>query len=299
MKKLTVYLLAILAIAVVSLSFISCGDPDDPDVPDVPDVPGFTGAGVYNPGKKVSKVYLKMDDEAEYLAEEWEWNGNKLISISHFEEGELINQEVFTYENNRLIQSENSEGNYSEYFYADNQYAKVKSYDSTGLATMDIVFQYDGDKVTSLTVYNYGPAKNAKKMIERGFVGKLLPGEARRIVADKLANSFEEEPPVITLTYDGDNLSSLNTGSVVINYSDYDTHSNHYSNFFPLSAGGVSINAESFSKNNIGRTEIQYGSLNIVALYTYTYVDNFPATVRADVTFMGETSVIVQRIEYK
>jgi len=295
MKKLTGFLLTILVIAVVSLSFTSCGDPEEPDVPDTP---VYTGAGVYNPGKKVSNIYMQMDEGAEYLSEEWIWNGNKVASISYFDEDGFVVREDFIYESNRINQIKNSNGYRSEYFYTDKKYEKVICYDSTDVLSMEILFQYDGDKIASLTIYNYGPAKNVKNVIERGFLGKLLPKGSREIVAKKLINQ-PEDPSIVTYTYDGENLSSLTTDNVVLIYSDYDTHSNYQFNFYPISAGGTSINSQALSKNNPGLMEFQIGTLNFLATLTYTYVGDFPTTIRTDISIMGETMVALERIEYK
>jgi len=294
MKKLTGFLLTILAIAVVSLSFTSCGDPEEPDVPDTP---VYTGAGVYNPGKKVSNIYMQMDEGAEYLSEEWIWNGNKLASISYFDEDGFVVREDFIYESNRLTQIKNSNGYRSEYFYTGKKYEKVICYDSTDVLSMEVLFQYDGDKIATLTIYNYGPAKNVKNMIERGFFAKLLPREVREIVAKKLTNQ-SEEPSVVTFTYDGENLSSVANDDVVLIYSDYDTYSNYQFNFYPISADGTSINSQALSKNNFGLMEFQIGTLNVLATLTYTYIDDFPATIRTHISVMGETQVVLERIEY-
>jgi len=281
MKKLSVFLSTILTIAIVAISFTSCEDP----------------AGVYKPEKKIAKVYEQEVGEPEYLSQEWTWDGNKVASISYYYDGEFGGKDEFTYDGDRVEKIRDNYGYYAEYEYNDKQYEKIEYYNPTNELLAEITFQYDGKKISVITLKSYVVDKNVIKMVERGFIGKMLPKEGMKVVAEKMADQ-SKETTVMSLSYDGDNISSLTTGSNVFSYSDYDTYSNIWFNFFPFSAYEADANSQIFSKNNPGKVVSQMGSINIPTTFIYTYDGNVPATIQANTTFMGTSSAKTTRFVY-
>ncbi|MGI5820980.1 MAG: hypothetical protein ACOX5L_02815 [Bacteroidales bacterium] len=281
MKKLSVFLSTILTIAIVAIAFTSCEDP----------------AGVYKPAKKIAKVYEQEVGEPEYLSQEWTWDGNKVASISYYYDGEFGGKDEFTYDGDRVEKIRDNYGYYAEYEYNDKQYEKIEYYNPTNELLAEITFQYDGKKISVITLKSYVVDKNVIKMVERGFIGKMLPKEGMKVVAEKMADQ-SKETTVMSLSYDGDNISSLTTGSNVFSYSDYDTYSNIWFNFFPFSAYEADANSQIFSKNNPGKVVSQMGSINIPTTFIYTYDGNVPATIQANTTFMGTSSAKTTRFVY-
>lgn len=280
MKKLSVFLSTILTIA-IAIAFTSCEDP----------------AGVYKPAKKIAKVYEQEVGEPEYLSQEWTWDGNKVASISYYYDGEFGGKDEFTYDGDRVEKIRDNYGYYAEYEYNDKQYEKIEYYNPTNELLAEITFQYDGKKISVITLKSYVVDKNVIKMVERGFIGKMLPKEGMKVVAEKMADQ-SKETTVMSLSYDGDNISSLTTGSNVFSYSDYDTYSNIWFNFFPFSAYEADANSQIFSKNNPGKVVSQMGSINIPTTFIYTYDGNVPATIQANTTFMGTSSAKTTRFVY-
>ena len=290
MKKISVFLLAILAITIVSILFISCGEPE---------------AGVYKPKKKISKVYYQVG-QTEELAEEWEWDGNKVSFITYYHMGSFNAKDEFIYEGNKLIKIRDDQGYYAEYIYNDEQFEMIKCYDPVGVLLIEITFQYNEKKISTFTVLDYGmqPQKNAINMIKRGFMGKLLSEEGMEIVAKKLANHTKVLLE-FHLSYEGDNISSIKIGYENITYLDYDTHSNVWYNFFPFFYEGL-FSCQIFSKNNPGK-EIIYNvntmGSTLITNYHYTYDDDCPITIQTDRLYMDETDTLSSayktRIEYK
>jgi hypothetical protein len=274
------FLSTILAIA-IAISFTSCEDP----------------AGVYKPEKKIAKVYEQEVGEPEYLSQEWTWDGNKVASISYYYDGEFGGKDEFTYDGDRVEKIRDNYGYYAEYEYNDKQYEKIEYYNPTNELLAEITFQYDGKKISVITLKSYVVDKNVIKMVERGFIGKMLPKEGMKVVAEKMADQ-SKETTVMSLSYDGDNISSLTTGSNVFSYSDYDTYSNIWFNFFPFSAYEADANSQIFSKNNPGKVVSQMGSINIPTTFIYTYDGNVPATIQANTTFMGTSSAKTTRFVY-
>lgn len=281
MKKLSVFLSTILTIAIVAIAFTSCEDP----------------AGVYKPAKKIAKVYEQEVGEAEYLIQDWTWDGNKVASITYYYEGEFGGKDEFTYDGDRVEKIRDNYGYYAEYDYNDKQFEKIEYYSPTNTLLAEVVFQYDGKKVSVITLTTHGVTKNVISMIERGLLSKMLPEDGVKVVAEKLADQ-SKDVTVLTLSYEGDNISALTSGSYVFNYSEYDTHSNVWFNFFPFCAYEADVNSSIFSKNNPGKSTITFPAGKVTTSFIYTYDGNFPLTVQENTTFMGTSSSKTTRFVY-
>lgn len=280
MKKLILFLLAILSIAVVSTLFSSCEDP----------------AGVYKPKKRISKVYRQSAGQAEYLREEWIWNGNKVTSIIYYNGLEFDAMDVYSYEGDRLFKVRANTGDYFECHYIDKQFDRIKYYTPAGVLEAEIICQYDDEKLSTFTIYPYKANKNLISMIERGFVGKILTEEGMKMVSAKLSN-HSKAPLVCNLFYEGENLSSIGYDDdlpILLSFSDYDSHSNVWYNFFPFTNSLWNFNYKVFSKNNPQKISV----LDHTSIYTYTYDADYPVTIQEYKASKGDTLIRTTRIEY-
>ncbi len=140
MKKC--YLLAIVLSAMVLSFTVSCSKSEEstPTNPETPDNPINHGdqMGVYNPGKKIKKVYQEEWGENKKLLSVWNWTGNKLESIDHYDDDGIWNyKEKFSYdEKNRLthIDYEGAPSNrYVDFEYNEDELVRVKDYSANGL----------------------------------------------------------------------------------------------------------------------------------------------------------------------
>ena len=291
MKKLTVFLLTIIAAVIVVISFTSC-DKEEPAVPEV------SGAGVYNPGKKISKIYRKLLGGTELIAEKWTWERGKIAAIEYYSGGYFDHRDDFKYKDGRISQIKTSQGYYTEFFYTGDQYEIIKCYDPDAVLIADFTFQYSGKKVSVISYNNYALDKNGISMIERGFLAQLLPEEGIQIIAEKLADS-PKATTEICYSYEGDNVSSISMGSYVYTYSDYDTYSNIKFNYHPFSfsMNGIFFNNLVFSKNNQGKITYEDG---MITHFTYTYDGDFPLTIQAKTLYDGgDSTVVTTRMEYQ
>ena len=289
MKKIIVFLLAVLTIAVVPTLFTSCED----------------SAGVYKPKKKISKVYeqkVGAEPVPNHLSEEWKWDGNKVSSISYYDESGFIDKENFIYDGDRITKIVDDQGNFAEYLYADKKFDKIKYCTPNGELLAEITFQYSKKKISVITFKEYDVNKNVISMIERGFIGRLLPKEGIQIVAKKLSN-LSKETFVINLSYEGDNLLSITDGAYTYTFSDYDTHFNIWYNFFPFS-GDEYIKLNVFSKNNPGKSILRYEQVNSTITHSYIYDGDFPITIQSFVNYDHDDDtydyqrVYITRVEY-
>lgn len=281
MKKIIVFLSAILAIAIVVILFNSCEDQ----------------TSVYNPGKKISKVYEKESGKPEYLTEKWVWSGNKVVSISYYEEGEFDAKDEFIYEGSKVVKIRDSRGYYVDYNYIGKKFESLKFHNAVHDLLIEVTFQYDGEKISLITLKEYGVDKNVISMIERGFLGKLLSKEGMKSVAEKLANPTKATT-VIDLSYEGENLSSITEGDVVTTFANYDTHSNVLYNFFPYTAYR-GFNHYVFSKNNPGTITVQRALFTSITYNTYTYDGDFPVTIQSSTPYAGVIVMSTIRIVYQ
>lgn len=284
MKKLSVVLSTILVIVIVSISFTSCEDP----------------AGVYNPKKKIAKVYQKEVGEAEYLSQEWTWDGNKLASITFYYEGEFEGMDEYTYDGDRVMKVRDNYGYHAEFSYLDKQFDKIKFYDPDRELMIEYAFQYERKKISKITLHFYDDDidKNLISMMNRGFIGQLLSKEGMKMVAKKMSN-HPKESVVMNLSYEGDNLASIKVEDESITFSKYDTHTNVLYNFCPFSTYDNNTIYYIFSKNNPGKSNYNVGAFTITTNYTYTYNGDFPATIQSSMVYGGESYASTTRIEYK
>ena len=265
MKTIVLFLSTIFAIAIAVVLFTSCEDQP----------------GVYKPKKKISKVFVREEGKSEYLKEEWEWNGEKVYSIAYYNEIGFKGKDIYMYDGDRVSKIVDDQEYHVEYFYNGKQFEKIKYYDPNGVLLLDIALEYNGKKVSKLIIQGYQNKleQHTISMVERGFMGKLLSKEGMKIVAEKLANQSKEIFNV-NLQYEGDNLISVNDGTWDDTYSDYDTHSNIWYNFFPFSYYRfISFNV--FSKNNPGKfvTKSKFGVSTTT--HSYTYDGDFPVRIQS------------------
>ncbi|HHT51972.1 MAG TPA: hypothetical protein GX007_02160 [Bacteroidales bacterium] len=281
MKKLSVLLSTILAVAIVVISFTSCEEPE---------------AGVYKPKKKISKIFEVntvvvtngdewWEENVERLVEDWEWDGSKVASITYYwSDGEVDGKEEYIYEGDRLVKIQCDSGYYVEYSYLDKKFDKIKFYNPAGILELELVFQYNKEKVSAITFHFYDDMdKSVIRMIERGFVGKLISKEGVKIVSKKIATQSKDSF-VMNFSYEGDNISLITDGEYTLTFSNYDARTNIYFNFYPLRVYELTYDTSIFSKNNPGKSILRDGStFERVTTNTYTYDGKFPLTIQSHV----------------
>ena len=307
MKKLTGFLLAILAFAVVSISFTSCGEPEEPDNPNGPNVSEETRAGVYNPGRKISKIYVQKEGEQECLLQKWTWDKNRLASITHYSRGvygdiDELNYE-YIYEGNRLLKFKVGDEFYCDFFYNGPHFEKIEYRSSSGKLVYEYhTFQYEGDKISEVTYRHTGYGFDKKQMstIEGGFMGTLLSQTGVRKISEETADPTKEFTNSRNFFYEGENLVSIKMGGydTYMICSDYDTHFNAYYNFIPIFVLGNGLDYLAMSKNNPGKVTIYPGIYHPV-IYTYTYDHGYPVTIQKTDYIEDNPVVTITRIEYQ
>lgn len=287
MKKMNAYLVPVMALIVIAFTFTAC-DKDE--------------AGVYNPGKKISKIYVKEDNAGAQLAQQWTWDGKLLTKIEYYDENVVDGFETFTYDGKKLIKITDNYAYYASFTYDEKHFAKVEYFNPAGTLISDLTFTYTEDKITGLILTDYGQiTKQYVTMLQRGILGKVLPKVAMDKVVEKAVaheGNHSKSATIITLVYDGDNISTLSVDAESLTFTAYDSKVNPLFNFAPFSTFEESANTTVFSKNNPGTQTYIDGALSVPTNYTYEYDGDYPTMIKGTTTYGGSSFISTQTIEY-
>ena len=126
---------SILAIACVAMLFSACHK-----------------EGVYNPSKKISKIWFTDANGNRNLQESWSWNkDNTLDKIDYYSSGSLAYTMNFTYEKKRLTRMNVYSANvYIDYTYNGKELKEVSLY-SNGNLVDQYTFTYKSGKIARIT----------------------------------------------------------------------------------------------------------------------------------------------------
>ncbi len=118
-------------------------------------------AGVYNPGMKISRIYYQYGDGEKELEEIWYWENNKLIKIRNGH-GEEIH--TYTYQNNRLCERVSQDVlRISNVVFSIGVSSYVYHYEGANLSTIEATmtigdfnyeFNYNSGKISSIYLFD-------------------------------------------------------------------------------------------------------------------------------------------------
>lgn len=285
MKKFTVFTIVLGALVVASM--VSCTKKD----------------GVYNPKKKIQRIYCSSTDTEKYMDQSWDWNDNLLGAINHYyTSGGLYWTENFSYEKNRLTRVDdyiNSE--YATYEYDGSKLKSINYYFKTNLEA-SASYAYTDGKLSKITMTMY----DAKSAGERHLKASLLPFPKE---VTKVVNKCLESMPVnatkemstytLELTWTGKNVTKLivtEDGNIRTVALQYDNKINVTKGFYDLYTF-ENFGDYYFSENNVtSMVSTSSDGDNLVLNYTYQYdSDNWP-TARVQKYVVDE--VDWQQIDY-
>lgn len=238
--------------------------------------------GVYNPSKKIQKVYIINDNGEKVLAESWHWNDKLLTSIDSYT-GMITNTTKFSYDDkNRLVRTE--EGNtHSEFIYDGKQITTIKSYyNDRLLATTE--FEHNGNKISTIkfdiSIFSKAGVPNPLQFI----IPEICPVMEKAV--EQCSQDVKGENITMNLTWDGNNVKSIDLDYIgIISHVTetvdltYDKKLNPtYGLFSMLSSDAVSnlfVN-----KNNPLTINTRIGSVTRDKMeFTYEYEGNYPTKV--------------------
>ena len=285
MKKI----FSILAIACVAMLFSACQK-----------------EGVYNPSKKISKIYFTDANGNKALSQVWSWNKNKTLEKidNYSSNGSLSGTLNFTYEKKRLTRMNNYAANaYIEYKYEKNNLKEANLY-ASGTLMDTYSFTYDNGKLTKITD-TYVHSKAAGNEMEMSPLQFILPEEIYNVTAEA-RKQFQPDGSKATtvftyeLTWDGNNISKLvrtvsgSSANLTLEVK-YDKYNNPFKGAFLNFFFEENVTDGNFCKNNATRLETKSvtdgGNVTTnVYTYEYTYDGKWPVSRR----FMGENSTLTE-----
>ena len=250
---------------------------------------GCEKEGVYNPSKKIKRVYYQKVNDVKRLAAEWTWEKNHLGKVQFFySNGKPSYDNRYTYEKNRLVKIEATTWHYLKITYLDNQYDKAEEY--APLIVSSTKYTYENDKVSKIveTVF-----RNNGKSLEqdRKLIYSLLPPELVRELnkmdSRSKGNPTETIAKIVTIKWDKNNISEVImeqyqgeiTQKIITTYKKYDNKEN------PLLHSAFAIIG---SKNNPLELMVKYEeifsgeiiySVNSAVTYEYEYEGKFPTQI--------------------
>ena len=251
--------------------------------------------GVYTPKKKIQKVYDSWLNTEKYLDQSWDWDGDLLKAINHYDSGEnLMWTETFSYDGNRLVRVDDSNGpEYTLYDY-DGKKLKSANYYVGSELEATATYSYSDGKLNKIVLTGYEDAKSAS---ERKLQSSYLPFSTEILeVIDKIRSNIVErslgkENYVMELqfTWSGDNVSKI-----VATYDDeiqpvtfqYDTKNNPHKGFlgvYSFDPGEEIQEGYMFmSKNNITKVTLCMDDEkeDEIIIFAYQYdEDDYPTTL--------------------
>lgn len=278
MKKNIVFCLCIAVIAM----FSACNKTPD---------------GVYNPSKKIQKIYT-VDNGTQTLKEVWNWNGDILKSIDQYFDG-VPTTLHFSYDNsNRLIAIDDF-GSHGECIYDDNEIEKI-IFTTEGVEMGRYEFEHKGNKISQIKIkfdagwddIDWDKACMIKSL--RLLFPEISP--AAESAVRKCSKEAKDDEVVMNLNWSGSNVKTID-----VTYSGFlgnvrETVKITYDNKINPTCGllaqlGTDAVSNLYLNKNNPLTIITNvnGSLPFDnQTYTYEYEDNYPVKVtRVDVENPG------------
>jgi len=246
--------------------------------------------GVYNPKKKIEKIYLSYYGDDKILKETWTWDKNLLTKVA-YRAGRIY--DVFEYDGKQLSKvTSYDEGvayGYYVFTYEKSKLVKIEEI-LNGKVYETITVEHDGKKIVKMTLkFVEDDYKNIKSVRNNKTFTTIMRNFLPQPIIDKIiessmrkANDYES---IVEFVYDGDNVSKITMKedddySISMTYT-YDDKLNPFYNNLYISGESDAVGA--FSKNNPLTsmvTEIYEGEKfesNIT--YSYVYDGKFPTEV--------------------
>lgn len=233
-----------------------------------------TKEGVYNPSKKIQRVYNASTYTDKYLSQVWNWEGKLLKSVDHFSSGGGLSfTENFTYDGSRLIRVDDfSNSEYATFDY-DGSVLKTYNYYYKNKLSSTINFTYDGKKVTQIiyTIYD-------DKKVESHLTAPVpaIIRESMDVLAEKADASKGLRTITYQFTWTNDNITKMvgtSEGEMMTATFTYDAKNNPFKGYLNLYS--VEDPSMFYSKNNVTQyMQTELNGENDIYNYTYQYDGN-------------------------
>ena len=266
--------------------------------------------GVYNPKKKISKMYDEDFNGEKVLSETWTWDGNKLARID-YPNGDF---NVFEYDKDRLINITDKNGNYQKYIYDGSKIDKIQEWSKDGsVLYMEYKFEHKGNKISKITsessiedfdFEDFVYPETSSKSLKSNALRFVLPEQIANITSAELKNNIKSQKVLgkisisIELTWKGNNIEKAtltNNSGLNIPISIQLTYDNKSNPMYGLFTGETIVT----SKNNVKKMTLTMAGIPITEIdCSYEYEGNFPTKITTQ-TSGTDVETSVGHIEYK
>lgn len=240
--------------------------------------------GVYNPSKKIQKIYT-LDNGAQELEEIWNWDDKLLTSITDVSDNSTS---TFAYDSKKRLVSIDSKDSHSEFVYDGKLLQKIV-FTENGVEEGTAVFEHEKGKISVITMdasfFDEDDLLKTSKVNPLRFV---IP-EAVPIVEKAMKKHTTEAKGTqitIKLNWNGDNVKSLQMNIPVMGMSVTETTEFTYDNKNNPIYGSFASMTSDFAeflflnKNNpLTMKSTAMGYVLDTAEYTYEYDGNYPTKV--------------------
>jgi len=163
---------------------------------------------MYNPSKKIQKIFYVNDEGVNELTEVWNWDGKLLTSIDNVD-GSDTYKTVFTYDSKNRLATMDAEDGHGEFVY-NGKYLEKIVLTSEGVSyAMEI--KHEKGKISEITMDNFMELLDWKtmKMVNplRFMIPEAFPAVEKAM--KKCPADAKGEQIVVKLIWKGDNVSSL------------------------------------------------------------------------------------------
>lgn len=163
--------------------------------------------GVYNPSKKIQKIYSVDDQGAKEIIEVWNWDGKVLTSI-YDAVGEYTS--TFSYDSKNRLSAIDVQGSHAEFIYDGKYLQKMVTTDEAGEVLGTTEFEHENGKISKITMI-YDDDVIAGKMSKVNPLRFMIPNAFP--VVEKAMKMYSKDVKgtqiVFKLNWKGDNVSVL------------------------------------------------------------------------------------------
>lgn len=261
--------------------------------------------GVYNPSKKIQKIYEVNDNGVKELKEVWNWDGDRLTSINCVDESYSYTM-TFSYDSkNRLVTIEEG-GSRSEFIYDGKYIQKIVS-TSAGIEVGTMEFEHEKGKISVIKISDIFGGDDWEDKVAATPLRLMIPEAypALEKAIQKCSKEAKGDPIILKLNWKGDNVSSMDItvsswGTTMTETAEltYDIKNNPMYGLFASIGSDVATNLF-LNKNNPLTMKYTYMGIEMSSSdFTYEYEGNYPTKVTCKTVEDGETDTDTTIYEY-
>lgn len=263
--------------------------------------------GVYNPKKKIEKIYLSYGDD-KILTETWTWDKNLLTKVAY---GAGRIYDVYEYDGKQLSKVTayvgDKEGYSYVFTYEKSKLLKIEEI-LNGKVYETITVEHDGKKIVKMTLkFVEDDYKNIKSVRNNKTFTTIMRNFLPQPIIDKIIeNSMrkaDDYESIVEFVYEGDNVSKMTmtdkNSSTSMAYTYDDKLNPFYNNLYGSEMRGATT---ALSKNNpltsAMTTTVEGEEIKINGTYSYVYDGEYPIEVTYSYKYFSFESKFITSYEY-